>query len=155
MASGDKKKISFADRLTKCMGLDDEYHSNVMDKFKEIDKFYREDTIKLGSKIVDLKSTIAESNITTFNSKVKDLEKQIAFTEGKLAEAEKVNAIISEVCKENFKLFNKIEEISKVSAPSFADIVQRKRSASRTRIIDPQKTCALVIMMKLGKNLGM
>ncbi|GBM58910.1 hypothetical protein AVEN_163404-1, partial [Araneus ventricosus] len=82
---------------------------------------------------------------------VKDLEKQIAFTEDKLAEADKVNAIISEVCKENFKLFNKIEEISKVSAPSFADIVQRKRSASRTRIIDPQKTCALVIRPK-GKS---
>ncbi|GBL96006.1 hypothetical protein AVEN_199968-1 [Araneus ventricosus] len=98
MASDVKKKISIADLLTK----------------------YREDTIKLGSKIVDLKSTIAESDITTLNSKVKDLEKQIAFTEGKLAEADKVNAIISE----------------------------RERSASRTRIIDPQKTCALVIRPK-------
>ncbi|GBM13285.1 hypothetical protein AVEN_226273-1 [Araneus ventricosus] len=82
------------------------------------------------------------------NSKVKDLEKQVAFTEGKLAEANKVNAIISEICKENVKLFNKIEEISKVSVPSFADIVQRERGASRARIIDPQKTCALVIRPK-------
>ncbi|GBM39408.1 hypothetical protein AVEN_97025-1 [Araneus ventricosus] len=126
MASDVKKKISIADLLTK----------------------YREDTIKLGSKIVDLKSTIAESDITTLNSKVEDFEKQIAFTEGKLAEADKVNAIISEVRKENVKLFNKIEEISKVSAPSFADIVQRERSTSRTRIIDPLKTCALVIRPK-------
>ncbi|GBO43706.1 hypothetical protein AVEN_12140-1, partial [Araneus ventricosus] len=85
------------------------------------------------------------------STKVKNLEKQIAFTEGKLTEADKVKVIISEVCKENVKLFNKIEEISKVSAPSFADIVQRERSASRTRIIDPQKTCALVSRPK-GKS---
>ncbi|GBL74139.1 hypothetical protein AVEN_231029-1 [Araneus ventricosus] len=84
--------------------------------------YHREDTNKLGSKIVDLKSTIAELDITSLNSKVKDLEKQIAFTEGKLAEADKVNAIISE----------------------------GERNASRTRIVDPQKTCPLVIRPKVN-----
>ncbi|GBN90985.1 hypothetical protein AVEN_147544-1, partial [Araneus ventricosus] len=125
----------------------------------------REDSIKLGSKVVDLESSIVETDAASLNLKIKGLERQVAYAKCKLAEADKLNKIVTDVCKENVRLnklnkivtdvckenvrlFNKIEEMSKCPVSSFSEMFQRERSASRTRTIEPQKTSALVIRPK-------
>ncbi|GBM51898.1 hypothetical protein AVEN_186185-1 [Araneus ventricosus] len=104
----------------------------------------REDSIKLGSK-VDLESSIVETDAETLYLTIKDLERQVAYTEGKLAKTDKANKIVTDVCKENARLFKKIEEMSKAPVLSFSEMVQREKSPRHTRNIEPQKKSALVI----------
>ncbi|GBM13941.1 hypothetical protein AVEN_152371-1 [Araneus ventricosus] len=110
--------------------------ANLFDYFSDIIIKDREDSIKLGSKVVDLESSIVETDAASLNLKIKDLERKVIYAKGKLAEADNLNKIVTDVCKENVRLFNKIEEMSKSPVSSFSEMFQRERSASRTRTMN-------------------